>query len=159
MANGDVDGFRRPVVDRMLLEVMADVTYLALVLWREARGETYAARLAVACSVMNRVNRPSWWGSSVMSVVLKKWQYSSMTDPKDRQLTTWPNENDSIWWECMQTAYDVLNKVVGNPAPGADSYYDVSIPPPKWATPETFVVALGRLRFHNLDRDVEANPQ
>lgn len=151
--------YRRPVADRLILEAMADVVMLALVVWREARGENGTAKLAVAQSVLNRVKRPSWWGDSVLSVVRKKWQYSSMTDPKDVQLTTWPNPTDYSWLECLQTAYDAIGGSVPNPAPGADSYFDISIPPPKWATPDTFVTQIGRLRFYNLDRDVEAIAQ
>jgi spore germination cell wall hydrolase CwlJ-like protein len=45
---------------------------------------------------------------------------------------------------------------VVSPVPGADSYYDTSIPPPKWATDATFVKKIGTLVFHNLDRDIEA---
>jgi len=45
-----------------------------------------------------------------------------------------------------------------NPAPGADSYFDDSISPPKWATLETFVRKIGRLSFYNVDRDTEVIP-
>src|SRR3990172_8445425 len=90
----------------------ASAFMLALVGWREARGEVLPVRIAVMYSVLNRVERPAWWGRSVLEVVGKLWQYSALTAPGD------PN---------------VLEYRVANPMPGADSYHDVSIPQPGWA--------------------------
>lgn len=139
----------------MTLKDCQDIVFLALVVWREARGESLTCRAGVAHSVLNRVQKPCWWGNSILSVVTKKWQYSSMTDPKDRQLTTWPIEEDASWKACLTLAADVYQGKVTNPVPGADSYFDVSIPAPKWATPDLFVMQIGRLKFYNIDRDVE----
>lgn len=132
----------------------SDKVFLALVVWREARGETVLGQTAVAYSVLNRVYRPCWWGKSVMEVIFKKWQYSSMTDPKDPQLTSWPKD-DFVWERCLGVAGSVLTGAMDNPAPGADSYWDSSIMAPKWATPETFIRKIGRLSFHNVDHDLE----
>ena len=132
-----------------------DLVFLALVVWREARGESHECQVAVAHSILNRVQRPAWWGDSVLSVVTKKWQYSSMTDPRDVQLVKWPSPVDAAWPGCMEIARDVLAGATVNPVRGADGYYDVSIPPPKWATPDTFVRQIGRIRFYNLDHDTE----
>jgi len=132
------------------------IVFLALAVWREARGEGHEGKVGVACSILNRVDRPSWWGSTVLSVVTKKWQYSSLTDPHDPQLTTYPKDADPSWVECLQIARDAITGTVDNPVPTADSYHDISIPPPNWATREVFVKKVGRLIFYNVDRDVEA---
>lgn len=130
---------------------------LAIVVWREARGEGYQGMLAVAFSIMNRVQRPSWWGRSIAEVVGKKWQYSAMAAPGDPQLVRWPKgPGDENFRFALQVVEDVLNGTAANPAPGADSYYDISIPPPKWADDLKFVKQIGRLRFYNLDQDAEA---
>lgn len=139
----------------MTLDQIVSIFILALVIWRESRGESAIARSGVAHSIMNRVKRPSWWGSDVLSVCTKKWQYSSMTDPHDPQLTTWPASNDPSWQQCLQLADDVISGKATNPVPGADSYYDVSIPAPKWADDKSFVGQLGKIRFYNLDHDIE----
>ena len=131
-----------------------DMVFMALAIWREARGESQDAQIAVGHTILNRVNRPSWWGRSVMEVLFKKWQYSSLTDPKDRQLTTWPKD-DTVWQQCLYVAENVLNGNFPNPVSGADSYHDISIPSPKWATDKMFVRKIGRLRFFNVDQDVE----
>jgi spore germination cell wall hydrolase CwlJ-like protein len=137
------------------LNFCSDVVFLALTVWREARGTPVSCRIAVAFSILNRVDRPSWWGNSITSVVFKKWQYSSLTDPRDPQLAKWPLLADPSWAECLQVAFDVINGTLKTSLPGSDSYHDVSIPAPKWATSETFVGQIGRIRFYDLDHDVE----
>lgn len=138
------------------LEMIQAVFMLALVTWREARGEPHEGKIAVAHSIMNRVKRPSWWGNSVLTVVSKKWQYSSMTDPNDKQLTTWPQDNDPRWQECLQIAMGVHGGSIPNPAPGADGYFADTIPTPRWADPKKFVAKIGHHSFYDLDSDHEA---
>jgi N-acetylmuramoyl-L-alanine amidase len=137
----------------------ADLVFLALDIWREARGcPTNDARVAVGGTVLNRVARPSWWGASVLQVLFKKWQYSSLTAPGDPQLTTWPLDTDPSWAVCLALAGGLLNGTLVSPYPNADSYYDISIPPPSWATPDMLCGKIGRLCFYNLDRDTEPVP-
>ena len=138
----------------MIDDLMADKVFLALVVWREARGESLTGQTAVAMSILNRVHRPSWWGNDVMTVVFKKWQYSSMTAPKDPQTINWP-VNDAVWKQCLQVASDAIVGLTPDPAPGADSYWDSSITAPKWATQDNFVCKIGKLSFHNTDHDHE----
>ena len=133
----------------------AELIFLALTVWREARGESERCQTAVAYSVLNRVSRPSWWGSDILSVVTKRLQYSSMTYQRDPQLTTWPLASDPSWRQCLAVAAGAIHGVSANPVPGADSYYDVSISAPKWATPQCFVGQVGRIRFYNTDHDHE----
>lgn len=136
----------------------ASVVFIALTLWREARGESRECKIGVCYCIMNRVLRPSWWGKDVLSVLFKKWQFSSLTDPNDKQLTLWPTSpNDSAWTECLEIADLVYHRKIKNPVPGADTYHDISIPtPPKWnITPDQIVKQIGRIKFFNIDRDVE----
>lgn len=137
------------------LMLIADVVFLALTIWREARGESKDVQEGIACVILNRVKRPSWWGTDVMSVCFKKWQFSSLTDPNDKQLTTWPKSEDCSWLQCLGVAWYALRGKITNPVPGADSYYDISITAPKWATVDVFVKQIGRVKFYNLDRDIE----
>ena len=137
------------------LNKYACVTFLALTIWREARGEPFKAKVSVAASIMNRVDRPSWWGKDIMSVLFKKWQYSSLTDPQDPQLTKWPSMFDGSWSECLEVALDAYERVAAHPMPGADSYHDISIPAPYWAKTEMYVGQIGRLKFYDVDMDYE----
>ncbi|WP_242394861.1 cell wall hydrolase [Anaeromyxobacter oryzisoli] len=127
---------------------------LALTLWREARGQHRAAIEAVACSIMNRVARPSWWGSTVAEVLSKKWQYSSLTDPHDPQLTLWPAV-DGVFLSCLEIARLAIDGQIKNAVPGADSYHDTSIAPPAWTKAARRVGQVGAFIFYDTDHDYE----
>jgi len=130
---------------------------LALLVWREARGEVYQAKMAVAFSVLNRVKNPKWWGTSLGAVVAKKWQYSSMAAPGDPNLILYPLPHDLSFHDTLSAVNAVLFNSPINQTAGADSYYDLSIPPPKWAKPEQFVKQIGAFRFFNTDGDSPEN--
>lgn len=137
-----------------------EIALLALTIYREARGEPLDAQIAVAHTVKNRIDNPGWWGNDWISVLTKKWQYSSLTDPNDKQLTTWPKADDHIFELCLNTAEMVIRGDYNSPLKGIDSYYDDSLQGdarPKWAktNPERFVGKIGRLNFYNLDQDIE----
>lgn len=138
----------------------SDVILMALTIWREASNQPRAVKVGVACSMQNRVERPSWWGTDILSVLGKKWQYSSLTAPGDPNLVRWPLSTDASWWESVDVAEEALSgELHENPVPGADSYFDESIPPdkrPTWATPDKFVGQLGAFYFYNVDMDHEA---
>ncbi|MEN6440924.1 MAG: cell wall hydrolase [Syntrophobacter sp.] len=138
------------------LKAETELVFLALTVWREARGQSEECRRGVAYSILNRVKRPSWWGKDICSVVFKRLQYSSLTYSKDPQLTTWPNSSeDPSWIQCLQVAMEAIAGISENPVPGADSYHDISISAPKWAEPKMFVRQIGRIRFFDVDMDVE----
>lgn len=137
---------------------ICDVFYLALVVWREARGASHAARIAVGWSVMNRVLRPGWWGKDVSSVATKRWQYSSIAAPGDPQLITWPLLADASWLDALGIAYDIIyaSEKPANLFPGADSYFDDSITAPKWTVDAKFCGKIDNLNFYDVDHDYEA---
>ena len=140
-----------------------EITLLAIMLYRESRGESDEAKIAVAHTVMNRVSSPGWWGNDLVSVIGKKWQYSSMTDPHDPQLIVWPKADDAAFETCLHIAGNVVLGVYNSPLKGIDSYYDDSLKGdlmPKWAKehPERLVGKIGRLNFYNMDCDIE-DPQ
>lgn len=135
-----------------MLSRAADTVFLALIIWREARGESTECKEAVAGCILERVRRPGWWGRDIMGVLFKKWQFSSVTDPKDRQLTTWPVPSDPSWLQCLDIADKAVSGKLVHPAPGADSYFDISIIDPIWAVKETFVRKIGRMKFYDTSK-------
>lgn len=132
---------------------------LALTVWREASNQTYATKLAIAYSILNRVDHPKWWGSSISEVCEKKWQYSSMTAPGDPNLVRWPSDTDQSWIDSLSAAQSAIDRTEPNPSPGSDSYYDISMDragkPPKWSIGQRFN-QINDVKFFNLDHDVEA---
>ena len=114
------------------------------------------ARNAVAGVVLERVRRPGWWGRDVVTVCTHPFQFSSMTDPRDVQLTKWPQVGDTSWGECLAIAAAALDGGLQTPVPGATYYFDDSLAvPPFWATKERFVGKVGRLNFYAPENDRE----
>ncbi len=106
---------------------------MALVIWREARNESYRCKLAVAYTIQNRVDKPQHWGSGVLGVLFFPWAFSSVTDPHDVQLTRWPQEGP-VWDECLKAAAGALFGLDENPVPGAVFYHSFAeeTPPKAW---------------------------
>ena len=128
-----------------------ELVMLTLAVYREARGEIPTAQIGVAWCIRNRVESPKWWGKDYLNCLFKKWQISSLTDPKDPQLTVWPKPPDDAWERAYNIAYMVKEGMVAHPFPGADSYHDISIPPPFWAKPEQRKGQAGRIIFYDTD--------
>jgi N-acetylmuramoyl-L-alanine amidase len=141
---------------------ITEVFYLAFVLWREARAEPKDGKIALVWSILNRVTHPKWWGTDIVSVITKPWQYSSMTDPHDPQLIKYPgSQADTAWPECIDVAMGVYDGTYKNPVPGADSYYAVSMDkagnPPDWAKKFRFVAQIANHKFYDSDGDHPEN--
>lgn len=125
-----------------------DASLLALCVWREASNQPVAAKLAVAWSIRNRVQHPSWYGGTWSEVICKKFQYSSMTNPGDPNLVRWPLETDTSWQAALEVAQAAISGSGSDPTGGAVNYYSLDIPEPPWAAQMTFTVAIGSFRFY-----------
>lgn len=130
---------------------LSELELLALCVWREARNQRADGMAAVAWSIRNRVQRPSWWGHDYPSVILKPWQYSSfnLSDPNS---TKWPADNDESWPVCMAVVTPIYQALITSPDPtgGATHYYDTSITFPKaWGRESEWenTLNLHQLRF------------
>jgi len=137
----------------MSYDQMSDLALLQLALWREARGEPYAAKLAVAHSISNRSLVSCWWNDhtpySAKAVILHKWQYSSF-NPGDPNETKWPADDDPSFAECCAAALAVMSGRSADTTNGATNYFDTSIEWPKaWGEQSEWINTLdvGRLRF------------
>jgi len=115
-----------------------DQDLLALVIWREARGETHDAKFAVGCSIRNRVQHPRWWGRSYHTVILDPWQYSSF-NANDSNSQKFPHPGDEAFADCEAAASSVISGDADTTG-GAVSYFDKSLDahPPKWASSPQF---------------------
>lgn len=125
---------------------------LALLLWREARGEAFETKRVVAWSVKNRVSHPSWWGGDWSSVMTKRDQYSSMTFTGDPNTTKWPQPIDTSWIACMDVAAEVYSVNGPDMALGSTHYFDKSLDanPPAWASSMTHVLDSGNFHFYKV---------
>ncbi len=149
-ASADSGAHRGDSSDAAGQQEQYEVFLLALLLWREARGEDVTTKRCVAWSVRNRVEHPSWWGVDWASVIAKKFQYSSMTAPGDPNLTRWPLPADTSWIACMHIASQVYRSAIPDPSRGATHYYDKSLDrtPPAWAAGGGMIHVLDSGNFH-----------
>lgn len=108
----------------------ADSFLLALCVWREARGEPQLGWIAVAWVIKNRMTMRK---QTLYKVVTARLQFSSMTAPKDPELSLWPDEHDATWISIQAEATGVMHGIIPDPTGGASSYYANYIAfPPSW---------------------------
>src|SRR5580698_3087561 len=106
---------------------LSDLELCALCVWREARGEGLLGKRGVAHVILNRASEPGWWGSTIQSVILFPFQFSSF-NPSDPNADKWPLEDDPSWMDSLNVAQDVLVNNDSDITNGAVYYYDISIP-------------------------------
>lgn len=139
------------MIQQFMADHLIELYTFALNIWREARGEPYEGKVAVACVVLDRVKHPKWWGKTEMEVILKPKQFSGMTFAGDPMTIRYPLPGDASFRECLDIAAKALTGSLQHPAPGADHYYSVTLPaPPYWADESKFVKQIGNHRFYNL---------
>lgn len=119
---------------------------LALCMYREARGEGTTGMNAVGCVIRNRTIKNK---SSYYSEIIKPWQFSSITDPNDKQLSKFPKDSDLSWSDAKYAAQYIFDGSVADITNGATLYYDDSIQFPKsWNRDKViFTAKIGRLNF------------
>jgi hypothetical protein len=137
------------------------VMMFGLLLWREARGQSYDEIVAVACSVRNRVRQPGWWGKTYLGVITHAGQYSSFpwinrngTVIADANGMRFPIPEDSGWTkflECCGIAENVIKDIKTDTVNGATHYYDKTLDsnPPAWTkVPDSqHICDIGPFRF------------
>jgi spore germination cell wall hydrolase CwlJ-like protein len=127
---------------------LSDSELMALCCYREARGEGILGQRGVCHVIKNRADHPSWWGSSILTVVTHPFQFSSFNDG-DPNSGLWPKDTDPVWCDILTIAENVIDGTDEDLTGGCNSYYDVSIPPPRWAGTDPGL-AIGRLRCYKL---------
>jgi spore germination cell wall hydrolase CwlJ-like protein len=128
-------------------EQFYDLFLLALCVWRESRGEPLIAKVAVAYTVLNRAAHPSWWGTDIVSVILKPLQYSSF-NRDDPNSSRFPTKQDLSWTASLDAARKAIDKTEPDPTDGATNYFDTSISPPDWTKKLNYTVSIGAFLFY-----------
>lgn len=130
---------------------------LARTIYGEARGEPNAGREAVANVVLNRIrfarSRPGgtyWWGSTVISVCRKAWQFScwNENDPNREKLALVQPGNPAFA-ACLNIARRAVDGELRDNTDGATHYHVVGLPFPKdWGDPVEPHLRIGRHDFY-----------
>jgi N-acetylmuramoyl-L-alanine amidase len=124
-----------------------DLDIAARTLWCEARGEIEIGQRAVAAVLVNRMKNGRW-GSSLSSVCLWPWQFSSWnTQDSNRKAMSFLSETDPLLLKLSGYIQDALSGAqdVTN---GATHYYATWISPPIWVTGATFCGQFGKQMFY-----------
>ncbi|OEJ64646.1 cell wall hydrolase [Magnetovibrio blakemorei] len=123
---------------------------LARTAYGEARGEGYAGMQAVANVVMRRATLGGWWGDSVISVCMKKAQFTAwnQNDPNAALIRTKePNKGDALF----DLAYEIAGLAIAGDLPdvtgGATHYYNPRIVTPTWISAFNETAVVGQHRF------------
>lgn len=107
---------------------------LARTIWGEARGTGIAGMQHVASVILNRASHPRWWGSDVLTVCLKPYQFSCWNEgdpncPKVHAVTA----DDRQFAQALVIAAQALSGTLIDQTGGADSYYALNSRAPHWS--------------------------
>lgn len=140
---------------------MYQLSLLILVVYREARGEPFEAKLAVASVIKNRVNssKVARWGFGWDGVILHPYQFSSFNPPHtdadgkihyDPNAFLVPGVNAPGMAECIKVAELVFYGSATDNTQGATYYYDKSLDSnqPAWAKDGSMVRTCSIGSFH-----------
>lgn len=142
---------------------------VALTLYGEAAGEAIVGKLAVACSIRNRVKadlggdgKPDWWGEGYKGVCLKAWQYSCWWEDGAPNTERLYKHAEALVTGALNPALSPLFGELGWIADGAigDALRDMTegsthyctqylyaVKPPKWAVGRKPTVTYGSHHF------------
>lgn len=128
------------------MKELYDLYWLALLVFLEARGESYKAKLAVAWVVLTRSNQKKL---SIQDVIFQAWQFSALntTDPNRMQIDSAPFT--PVWNECLRAASAAYFAMEENPAPLANHYLNPKALKelPKWYKRNLIVAVIDRHEF------------
>lgn len=108
----------KQTTEEMARSLDQEIHDLALVAWREARGENSIEALRAVMHVV--LNRAKAWGQSLHKVIYAPNQFTSM---QDEQRNKYPKPGDLVWETCMLLALQVTNKEFPDPDPTGGALY------------------------------------
>lgn len=135
----------------MLTADSYDPFLFALAVWREARGESVLAKVAVAWVIRNRMtDAQKRWPATIGGVILQPRQFSSF-NADDPNATKIPPANDTAWRDCCRVIDAVSVAAAENdPTHGANHYHSlpVTVAWPSWADEAAQTAVVGTLHFY-----------
>ena len=124
---------------------MSDDTLAALTVYLEARGESFAGKLAVAAVIRNRMKRKYHSDGTVKGTVLRPWQFQPWNRKKPHQVRFDLNESNMrdsmLAWKMVQDGRNVVKGAVLFYAPRL-------VRSPRWALQGHMVASIGGHEFY-----------
>lgn len=112
-----------------------DVYLLAKCIYAEARGESYAGKVAVGAVILNRVKSPKF-PNTISGVIYQPYAFTAVADG---QINLTPDET------CKKAARDAING--WDPSYGSLYYYNPKIATSSWIFSRQVVVTIGNHVF------------
>lgn len=137
---------RKPTQQERISECLNDkmCKYLSEALYYESRSEPVEGMVAVAFVILNRINHPSRWGSTVREVLSEKNQFTYRWDGSMRA----GFKESKAYNRVVVVSHKILNGEKSNPIGKADHYKTVDAKP-KWNYNKlTKVAVIGRHEFY-----------
>ena len=131
-----------------------DIDAIARTIWGEARSLGEDGMRAVACVIMNRVAKKTWYGLTPYEVCFKHksgvYQFDC-NDPKDPNCEKCANvtTDDPQFAIASDIAEDATQFNWIDITHGALNYYSTTIPLPSWARGKTPCLTIGNTQFYN----------
>jgi len=118
----------------------------ALAIWREARGESLAARDGVYHVIRNRtLDAANRWPKTFSGVILQTLQFSSFNahDPNAAKI---PTATDGAFIQCCA----IVDSPGADPTSGANHYLSIPAgdPLPSWADSNKITCTIGPFTFY-----------
>lgn len=142
---------RAGIPDDMLKD---PIEVLTRTIYGEVRGESVRCKEAIAAVVMNRVSMAQarggwWWGSDVIGVCLKPWQFScwNPSNPNRTHALT-ATDADKKFGTCRKVARRAIGGSLIDPTGGALHYHNDTTHPP-WAWNFEPSVVIGKYSFYS----------
>lgn len=133
-----------------------EIDTFARTLYGEARGEGLDGLEAVANTIINRVkvakekNGNFWWGSDIISVCKKPYQFScwNQNDINKKKLETITTK-DKVFATCLRIARKAIAGILKDSTHGATHYHTKAIEP-FWAKNQIPDAEIGNHLFYRL---------
>lgn len=125
----------------------------ALCIFREARGASMPAKVAIWWVLRNRAADPrARWPKTIAGCVTEPYQFSSF-NKGDPNSTLFPDQKQIQDWDAWQDCQDaVMVAIGGDPTDGATNYHSIpdGQPLPSWADSAKLTVTIGPFKFYRL---------
>lgn len=123
---------------------------LARTMYGEARGEGPEGMAAVAAVIMNRKEQGGWFGSDLMAVIFKPWQFSAWNenDPNRNKIANlMPGQGN----QTFDLAYEIAGQALQGTLPdrtGGATHYHTNAVSPNWASRLVRTTSIGNHIFY-----------
>lgn len=135
------------------LSKFTDTEILAKTAWGENRSGGTDGMQSVLNVIINRANKPSWWGKTAREVCLKPYQFDCWNeyDPNFQKLLN-VDLSDPEYTEAMSMANKALSGELADLAHGSCYYFAKTMNPwPVWARGKQPTADIaGQLFFNNV---------